>query len=74
MELGERIVRWRERHGFTQAALAERIGISPAAVAQWELGDTVPTTQNMKKIADAFDISLHEFWGRPPAAKRKKAS
>jgi transcriptional regulator with XRE-family HTH domain len=73
MELGKRIVRWRERHGLSQAALADRIGISPAAVAQWELGDTVPTTQNMKKLAEAFDISLHEFWG-PPPAKRKRAS
>jgi transcriptional regulator with XRE-family HTH domain len=74
MELGERIVRWRERYALSQAALAERIGISPAAVAQWELGQTVPTTQNMQKITEALGISLHDFWGRVPAKKKSRAS
>ena len=54
MELSERITLWREsRKGLTQAVLAKKIGISPSAVAQWELGQTTPTTDNLAKIAKA---------------------
>jgi transcriptional regulator with XRE-family HTH domain len=72
VELSERIVRWREsRDGLTQAALAKKIGISPSAVAQWELGQTVPTTDNLAKIAKALGVSLAAFWGDPPKKKRE---
>jgi transcriptional regulator with XRE-family HTH domain len=74
VDLSERITRWREsRDGLTQAALAQKIGISPSAVAQWELGETSPTTENLRKVADAVGVSLRVFWGRPPS-KRRKAS
>jgi transcriptional regulator with XRE-family HTH domain len=75
VELSERIKRWREDCEFTQAALAKRIGVSPSAVAQWEIADgTEPTHQNVEKIADALGISVSQFWAKVPAAKRKRAS
>jgi len=72
VELSERINRWREsKEGLSQAALAKKIGISPSAVAQWELGQTTPTHDHVEKIAHAVGVSVQEFWGRVPAKKRK---
>lgn len=81
IELGERITRWREHRGLTQAALAERIekvddkdSCSPSAVAQWELNQTTPTQANLARLTEALDITLAQFWGRVPPRKRKRES
>lgn len=71
IQLGERIVRWREHRGKSQAALANEIGCSPSAVAQWELGQTTPTQANLAALTDALDVSLAQFWGRVPNRKKK---
>lgn len=72
MTLAERIRGWRQtRKGLTQAKLAEAVGVSPAAVAYWELGQTEPTQANLAKLVDALGVSLAQFWGAPPRAKRR---
>ena len=42
----------REAKGVSQRKLAEDIGVSPGAVAQWELGATTPTTANLVALAN----------------------
>jgi transcriptional regulator with XRE-family HTH domain len=72
VKLNERITRWREsREGLTKAELARSVGVSSAAVAQWESGDTEPTHDNVEAIAKAIGVSLSVFWGEPPARPRK---
>ena len=72
MKLSERINRWREsRSGLTKAELARKVGVSSAAVAQWESGDTEPTHDSVEAIAKAIGISLPEFWGDPPKRKAR---
>ena len=74
MRLSERITRWRGVKGITQAELARRVGVSSAAVNQWEDKDddkaTEPTHEHVGKIADALDLTLSEFWADPPAVSR----
>jgi transcriptional regulator with XRE-family HTH domain len=79
MKLAERITRWREsREGLTKAELARLVGVSSAAVGQWEQdkadGGTEPTHDNITRIADAIGISLSVFWGEPPAERKRRAS
>lgn len=69
MELSERITRWRELRRWSQAALAEKLDISPSAVAQWELGQTTPGTKHLHKMAEALGVSMERFYGRIPTAK-----
>lgn len=38
INIGRTIARERRRTGMTQAALAEHLGVSKAAVSKWELG------------------------------------
>lgn len=76
MELGVRIAGWRKAKGLTQRELAERIGVSPAAVYQWEgCGDakTKPALVHLEKLVDVLGISMERFYGRVPKPKASAA-
>jgi transcriptional regulator with XRE-family HTH domain len=52
----------REKHGLTQAELAERGGIDQADISRIERGPTSPTARTLQRIADALgaDVRLVE--------------
>lgn len=52
MEISEKIKKAREGKGWSQRDLADKMGVSNSAVAQWELGQTVP------KMANRHDLSV----------------
>lgn len=77
MDLGERIASWRLAKGMSRESLASAVGVSVAAVYQWEgTGEskTLPSTANLEKIAAAFGLTLERFFGRIPKARAKAAS
>lgn len=77
MELGERIAAWRTVKGLSRDELAEKVGVTVAAVYQWEgTGEhkTKPSTDNLEKIAEAFGVTLERFYGRLPKPKARVAS
>lgn len=53
--------------GMTQRELADKLGISGAAVAQWETGDKRPTVDNLERLADIFGVSVDYILGRDTA-------
>lgn len=55
----------REKHGFTEAELAERCGIDHADISRIERGSTSPTARTLQRIADALgaDVRLVERAG-----------
>lgn len=48
---------WREYFSLTQGELADRMGVSQAAVAKWERPATKPRESTFKKLAKAMGIS-----------------
>ncbi len=56
-ELGDRIRRARGLAGINQAAMAAMVGVSRGAATQWESGGTEPTAANLRKIAEATNVS-----------------
>lgn len=58
---GERIRQAREIRGFTQTALAERIGVKQPAIAQIEAGKINPTDERFQKIALQTGFPLSFF-------------
>lgn len=60
------IRRLRESRGMTQRQMADRLGLSPAAVAHWELGRKKPTTDNLLAMAELFGCSTDAILGREP--------
>lgn len=53
----EKIKAFREKAGMSQRDLAYAIGVSQAAIAQWETGETQPTLDNLRKVADILGVS-----------------
>ena len=54
----EALVNLREQKGFTQKQVGEALGISQAAVAQFENGSANPTIQRIKLYAMVIGASL----------------
>lgn len=55
--LSKRVRKLRESSGMTQAALAQKLGITRAGVNAWEMGVSVPSTQYIVALAKEFDVS-----------------
>lgn len=72
MRLSERIRRWRESRGISKAQIARDVGVSAAAVSQWEDGTTTPTVASLDRLVEALGVSLSVFYG--PAPKARKAA
>ena len=59
MSIGSRITEARKRRDMTQEALAERIGVTKGAIANYENGISVPKTAIMYRLFDALDIDAN---------------
>jgi len=58
MKLGEKITKLKKQKKLSQVALAETTGISRDAISKYERGDSVPSVDYAKRIADALGVSL----------------
>ena len=55
---GDRITQAREFAALSKTALAERLDVSPAAVAQWENGTKTPTPENLSAVAVHLGVPI----------------
>ena len=51
----------RKAKGLAQWQLAERVGVTQEAVAQWEKGKTSPLLNNLLKIADVLECTVDDL-------------
>lgn len=71
-DIRERIAAWREYRKMSRQDLADEVGVSVAAVYQWEgTGEhqTTPSHANLAKICDAFEITISRFHGALPGRR-----
>ena len=57
-DIGSRIRATRRERGLTQDELADQVGVSRSAVAQWETGRTGQVTGNLSRIAGALGVNV----------------
>jgi transcriptional regulator with XRE-family HTH domain len=55
--VGQRIRAAREQKGYTQAKLAAKIGKTPGAVTQYELGYNLPKIEVLERLAAELDVT-----------------
>ena len=55
---GKRIALLRKERGYTGAALAEKLKVSPQAISKWENGKCLPETVILPSLAEALDCSI----------------
>ncbi|MFA5923647.1 MAG: helix-turn-helix transcriptional regulator [Methylococcaceae bacterium] len=59
--LGANIAERRKKLGWTQAELAERIGVDTETISRFERGNNLPSLQRLEKLADALTIPLYRL-------------
>jgi len=57
----------RRKCGFTQAQLAEKVGVSTHHIGMIELSRNYPTLELVERLADALNIKNHELFIDPHA-------
>ncbi len=61
MNFARNFVALRKKMGLSQEQMAEKCGVSRAALAKWEVGNTVPNLYLVCDIAKIFQVSLDEL-------------
>ncbi|MDR3289187.1 MAG: helix-turn-helix domain-containing protein [Peptococcaceae bacterium] len=57
MALGEKLLQLRKSKGLSQEQLAMHIAVSRQAVSKWELGETMPDTDNVVQLSKLLGVS-----------------
>lgn len=61
-KIGEYISHKRKDKGLTQAALAEKIGVSDKSVSKWERGICLPDVSKYRDLCEILGISINELF------------
>jgi len=59
--LADKIYALRTENKYSQKDVAEGIGVSQPAYSKWEKGQTVPSKENLEKLADFYKTSVSVF-------------
>lgn len=59
--VGKKIQEYRLKNHYNQEQLAELLFVSRQAVSRWELGQAVPTIDNMIELSRLFSVSFEEL-------------
>ncbi len=60
-KIGKFIAVCRKENGYTQAVLAEKLGITDRAVSKWETGKSMPDVSIMLELCNLLNISVNEL-------------
>ena len=58
---GQTIKNLREKKGFTQAELADQLGVSSKAISKWETAKGLPDINLIESLANALSVSVMEL-------------
>ena len=61
MQIGERIYKYLEEKGMSQAEFVSRTGISQSTVSDWKIKKNNPSADKIMIICKALDISPYEL-------------
>lgn len=53
---------YREKASFTQALLAQRLGVSQQVISQWETGSRRPPSDKLPLIAKTLNCTIDELF------------
>ena len=58
---GQTIKNLREKRGFTQAELADKLGVTDKAISKWETAKGLPDITLIEPLAEALSVSVMEL-------------
>jgi len=71
VNIGQRLKMIREKHGFSQRALAKQANVTNGIISMIEQNRTSPSVGTLKKILDGIPISFAEFFTYEETQQRK---
>lgn len=63
MKFQDRLRELRLERGVTQEQIAKLVNMSKMAVSHWERGNSEPSIEQLKILADFFDVSIDYLVG-----------
>ena len=66
LKLNDTISYFRKKQGLTQEELAKELGVTNQSVSKWESAQCCPDISLIPKLAEIFDISIDELFGKEP--------
>ncbi len=66
LKLNDSICFYRKKQGLTQEELAGKLGVTNQSVSKWESAQCCPDISLIPKLADIFEISIDELFGKKP--------
>ena len=58
MTFGEKLKFLRKQKGFSQERLSQQLTVSRQAISKWELGESLPDTENVIQLSKLFSVSI----------------
>jgi len=71
MSFGDRLKKEREKRGWSQVYLAEKIHVSRQSVSKWETGKNYPSIEVIIDLSDLFGITIDELLRSDDELKEK---
>lgn len=60
-EIRKPVISCKKKSGFSQEAVAEKLGVSRQTISKWETDETVPDIYQSKKMAKLYQMTLDEL-------------
>lgn len=73
IKLADRLVQLRKENGYSQEALAEKLGLSRQSISKWERAEASPDTDNLVALAKIYGVSLDELIGAAEPGKAEES-
>ena len=67
LKTANRLQQLRKESGYSQDALAEKLGLSRQAISKWERGESSPDTDNLIALAELYHMTLDQLLGGEPS-------
>ena len=61
MKLGEKILKYRKEQHLSQEDLAFKVYVTRQTISNWELNETMPNPEQLKKLSQVFQVSIDEL-------------
>lgn len=71
--IANKIIALRNSVSWSQSELARRAGVTSAAISQIEKGDRMPSLIVLRKLAEAFNVSVSELTGDARSSSNDEA-
>lgn len=75
--LGEKLLKLREKFGYSQQELADKLSVTRQTISNWEYGKGSPTLDKASELAAIYNLSLDDLVGEQVeiiVSEKKKVS